>query len=159
MALNDVAKNLSNAYDGVFDEFSDRLQQAFGDSARNVFRDCLNGDGSGSSNPAECLENAAEDEGVGEAYRRVYIGQSEFRKKLRDAGRSAFSESDKEELRNISAGGNVSNLYTKCMQGEFSEVQSEIDADTTFDNYSDCASAVSTLTGVAEQLKQAYRAT
>lgn len=155
--LSEVREKLSSALDDVLTEDQrDRLSNAFPDSALDGYESA--GD---QSNEAEALASAAAEgdlDGADGAYATFYQRNPDIREALSRAAEKAFSDDDAEAISQLADETGLSNAYSHCSRGNFSEAAeaaglSSINASTA----NECRNQIATMTDYAENLFSAFQ--
>jgi len=152
--LSNVKSNLASAYQQVFDDNPDlgeRLRQAVPDDIISAYEDAYDAD-----NAQDALIAAAANGDLSKDYKNVYNRFPELRQAIKEAGRNAFSDSDKRELAAAASSADISRLYTLCVTGEIEEAADALNLDETPGSAGECQAMVSRASGLADKYDSLY---
>jgi len=152
--LSNVKSNLASAYQQVFDDnpdLAERLRQAVPDDIVDAYKDAYD-----TSNAQDALASAAANGDLSDDYSNVYNRFPELRTAIKQAGRNAFSDSDKRELAQAASSADISRLYTLCVTGEIQEAADALNLDETPSTAGECQQMVSEASGLADKYDSLY---
>lgn len=164
--LESFRKDLSDDFNSLWDDLADvisNMKREFDASDRAAFRECMT-EGS-RSDIVPCLEEAAEDMGVAESFRRQLNSQDELIADLRSAGRSAAESNNvSEEVRNSADFQSVAEINRMCANPNVSDsdIENKLSDDAldmvggSISSYQDCVTASAESAGLRDSLKDAY---
>lgn len=153
--LSNVKSSLSSNYEKVFKDnpdLADRLRQAIDDDVVDAYIDAYD-----SANAQEALAQAAVSGDLSDDYSNVYNRFPELRTAVSEAGKSAFSDSDKAELAQAASSADISRLYTLCVTGELQEAADALNLDDTPSTAGECQEMVSMASGLADSYDSLYQ--
>lgn len=154
--LSNVKSSLASAYQQVFDDNPDlaqRLRQAIDDDTISSYKSAYD-----QGNAQDALASAAANGDLSSDYTNVYNRFPELRQAAKEAGRKAFSDSDKKELVQAAQSADISRLYTLCVTGELSEAAEALNLDETPTTAGECQQMVSEASGLADTYDNLYNA-
>lgn len=153
--LSNVKSSLSTNYENVFrdnPDLADRLRQAIDDDVIEAYQDAYE-----TSNAQDALAQAAVSGDLSDDYSNVYNRFPELRTAVSDAGKSAFSDSDKQELAQAASSADISRLYTLCVTGDIDEAAEALNLDDTPSTAGECQQMVSMASGLADSYDSLYQ--
>jgi hypothetical protein len=153
--LSNVKSSLSTNYENVFrdnPDLADRLRQAIDDDVIEAYQDAYE-----TSNAQDALAQAAVSGDLSDDYSNVYNRFPELRTAVSDAGKSAFSDSDKQELAQAASSADISRLYTLCVTGSIDEAAEALNLDDTPSTAGECQQMVSMASGLADSYDSLYQ--
>ena len=152
--LSNVKDKLSSNFQSTFEEnpnLADRLRRAIDDDVIEAYKQAFDTD-----DAQEALVSAASTGALEDDYSNVYNQFPELRQALKEAGRSAFSSSDKAELAAAARSADISRLYTLCYSGEIEKAANALNMDETPDSASECSDMVADASGLSSQYDSLY---
>jgi hypothetical protein len=152
--LSNVKSSLESAYQQVFDDnpnLGERLRQAVDDDTIDSYKSAYD-----QGNAQDALASAAANGDLSDDYSNVYNRFPELRQAVKEAGRKAFSDSDKRELAEAASSADISRLYTLCVTGELAEAASALNLDDTPSTAGECQTMVAEASGLADSYDSLY---
>jgi hypothetical protein len=152
--LSNVADKLSNQFESVFTEnpnLADRLRRAIDDDVVEAYKQAYD-----TADAQEALISAASTGALEDDYSNVYNQFPELRTALKEAGRSAFSSSDKAELASAARSADISRLYRMCYTGDVDEVATTLNLDDVPSTAQECSDMVADASGLAQAYDDLY---
>lgn len=132
-------------------EFKKSLEGVFPDAAREEYRACIDG-----ATPRACLRKVAEDHNIRAAFEGAWANApAALLDKLETVG-TAWTAALRDQIMKVIEGADIPELYSLCMEGDFSTVVSKLGLPAQPGSFRECATAVAKAKDLRKKLRAAW---
>lgn len=132
-------------------DFRDKLETVFPDDLRDKYRACIDG-----PTPRACLRKEADDAGLRKEFETAWKDAPEGLLTKLSAVKAAWTDALRDKIVSVVEKLDIPELYSLCMDGDFSEVVTKAGLATEPGSFRECARSVAKVKKLRKELRAVW---